>query len=152
MLIDEAENLFRFSRVERRTALRSLAFYCGGALPSAAVVLALTPGALVKLQGECDALLGEVTAQRTALPFEDAQMLQRRLSRARPIEVSAFEPQLYVELAQSIASVHAQVRGPVVDPGWPVFVERAASEAASPRALARTCVDRLERRWWLGAG
>jgi formate dehydrogenase len=35
LLIDEAENLYRggTSRLERRTALRSLSFYCGGMLP-----------------------------------------------------------------------------------------------------------------------
>lgn len=152
LLIDEAENLFRFSRVERRTALRSLAFYCGGALPSACVVLALTPDALAKLQGECDALLGEVSAQRTALPFEDAQMLQRRLSRARPIEVPAFEPRLYAQLAQRLRAVHAEVRGPSLEPGWASFVERAAASATSPRELLRVCVDRLERGWWFDAG
>jgi len=44
VLIDEAENLYT-SGVPwsaRRTALRSLAFYCGGAIPGAAVVMAMT--------------------------------------------------------------------------------------------------------------
>lgn len=153
LLIDEAENLFRFSRVERRTALRSLAFYCGGALPRACVVLALTPEALERLQGECDALLAEVSVQRTALPFEDAQMLRHRLARARPIEVPAFEPRMYAQLADQLRALHAQVRGcPIarVDPRFGEKVEAIAAVARTPRELLRACVDRLERAWWYG--
>ena len=50
LLLDEAENLYRVgvSRAERRTALRSLAHYCGGAIPRATVVLAVTPDTLAR--------------------------------------------------------------------------------------------------------
>jgi hypothetical protein len=153
LLIDEAENLFRFSRVERRTALRSLAFYCGGALPRACVVLALTPDALERLQGECDALLAEVSLQRTALPFEDAQMLRHRLSRARPIEVPAFEPRMFTQLGEQLRALHERVRGARlarVEPRASEKLAEIAAVARTPRELLRVWVDRLERAWWYG--
>ena len=54
LIVDEAENLYRMgvSRSERRTALRSLAHYCGGALPRATVILAVTPDTLTALRDE----------------------------------------------------------------------------------------------------
>ena len=62
LLIDEAENLYKggTSRAERRTALRSLAFYCGGTLPRACVVLAITPEMLKELRAESKELLDEI--------------------------------------------------------------------------------------------
>src|SRR5262249_14073987 len=73
VVIDEAENLYKMgvSRSERRTALRSLSFYCGGSLPRACVVLAITPDALEKLKEEARELLEEVTEQVTLLENED---------------------------------------------------------------------------------
>ncbi len=77
VILDEAENLYRagVSRAERRTALRSLGFYCGGALPRACVVLAITPETLTLLREEASELLDEIADQSTLLPVEDIAML-----------------------------------------------------------------------------
>ena len=81
IILDEAENLYRagVSRSERRTALRSLSFYCGGSLARACVILAVTPSTLEMLREEADELLDEIEGQATLLPSEDIAMFRHRL-------------------------------------------------------------------------
>ena len=83
VVIDEAENLYRggTTRAERRTALRSLSFYCSGMLPGACVFMAITPEALGRLREEAKELLDDVAAQKTVLPCEDAAMFRQRVAR-----------------------------------------------------------------------
>ncbi|HEU4536937.1 MAG TPA: BREX system ATP-binding domain-containing protein, partial [Polyangiaceae bacterium] len=153
LVVDEAENLYRpgVSRADRRTALRSLAFYCGGALPRACVVLAVTPEALARLRDEVDSLLDEVDLQRTLLPWEDASMLRRRLALARALDVPALGPDQLADLAYRWRVAHAAVRGDVRDAGWNVFVNDAVESGSGARALVRTVLERLERSFWTPA-
>ena len=150
LLVDEAENLYRSgtSRAERRTALRSLAFYCSGALPRACVVLAITPDALLELRGEADDLLRDVAEQRTVLAWEDAAMLARRLRTAPPVDVPALAPEHLRELAERVRATHARVRGDVTDDDYAAYAAARAVDAREPRAFVRLLVDRLERLWW----
>jgi hypothetical protein len=148
LLIDEAENLYKggSSRAERRTALRSLAFYCGGALPRACVVLAITPEVLPELREEAKELLEEVGEQRTLLTWEDATMFRRRLVRAKPVTVPVLLEEHRELLAARVRKTHAAVRGPVKDPGWREHVE--ALHDVTPREIVRRTLDRLEGIWW----
>jgi hypothetical protein len=150
LIIDEAENLFRpgVSRAERRTALRSLAFYCGGALPRACVVLAVTPEALARLRDEAGALLDEIDGQSTLLAWEDASMLRRRLAFARPLDVPPLGPEQLAELAERWRLVHGAVRGTARDDDWPEFVRALVRREVGARALVRAAVERLERSFW----
>jgi hypothetical protein len=149
LLVDEAESLYTtgVSRIIRRTALRSLSFYCGGALPSACVVLAITPAALEELRGESKELLAEVAEQRTVLPWEDASMLQRRLSRLEPQPVPRLGRAQRQELAERVWATHRDVRGTryqvELDP-----LLRAGRVNEAPRVLVRRVMDHLESRWW----
>jgi hypothetical protein len=150
LVVDEAENLYRpgVTRAERRTALRSLAFYCSGALPRACVVLAVTPEALTRLRDEVGELLDEVDLQRTLLPWEDASMLRRRLAASRALDVPALDPEQLADLARRWRLAHATVRGDTNDPGWNGFVETASHSGAGARALVRSVIERLERAFW----
>jgi hypothetical protein len=150
VLIDEAENLYTagVSRGERRTALRSLAFYCGGALPSACVILAITPKVLREMKRDSTELLTDIAEQRTVLEWEDAEMLRRRLSRLTPQPVPEFSRRHRTELAERVRATHKKVRGPVLDEGWDSAVRRAARAEISPRELVRSLMDRLERIFW----
>ena len=149
ILIDEAENLFRaFTAPQRRAALRSLSYYCGGTLPGSCVVLAITPDALERLRGEADSLLADVAEQRTVLPSEDAAMLRRRLHQARPIEVPTLDEAQRVVLAFKVQAAHRRVRAPTSDPRWASWVSETIASAATPRELVRRAVDRLEGLWW----
>ncbi|HEU4403853.1 MAG TPA: hypothetical protein VFS43_00960 [Polyangiaceae bacterium] len=150
LIIDEAENLYRpgVTRVERRTALRSLAFYCSGALPRACVVLAVTPPALARLRDEAASLLDEVDLQRTLLAWEDASMLRRRLTLSRPLDVPPLSPDQLSDLAERWRLAHASLRGTTRDPGWPDFVRGLVVGGVSARALVRAAVERLERSFW----
>jgi hypothetical protein len=152
LLIDEAENLYKAgtSRPERRTALRSLAFYCGGALPRACVILAVTPETLEMLREEADEMLAEVTEQRTLLAWEDVTMLRRRLLRAKPIEVAKLGKPDLLELAERVRELASAARGAVRDPAWNTFVEETVSGRPIARRVVRAVVSRLESRWWLG--
>jgi hypothetical protein len=152
LLIDEAENLYKAgtSRPERRTALRSLAFYCGGALPRACVILAVTPETLEMLREEADEMLSEVTEQRTLLAWEDVTMLRRRLLRAKPIEVAKLGKPDLLELAERVRELASAARGAVRDPAWNTFVEETVSGRPIARRVVRAVVSRLESRWWLG--
>lgn len=154
MIIDEAENLYRGgnTRASRRTALRSLSFYCGGALPGACVVMAVTPDALDDLREEAAALLDDVAEQRTVLAMEDAAMFRRRLTMLRPIEVPALTQGMLSILAFRVREVHQAVRGPVVDPLWSSFVYELVGGEGTPRRVLRAVVDRLEGQWWASRG
>jgi P-loop Domain of unknown function (DUF2791) len=150
LMIDEAENLYKggSSRSERRTALRSLAFYCGGALPSACVVLALTPDVLPELQSEAKELLDEVSEQRTLLTWEDAAMFRRRLIRSKPTMVPALLDEHKELLASRVRKTHAAVRGAVKDPAWADHLASLATPSVTPREVVRRTVERLESLWW----
>ncbi len=152
VLIDEAENLYRggTSRPERRTALRSLAFYCGGSLPRACVIFAVTPETLGMLREEAEAMLDDITEQRTVLSCEDVTMLRRRLLRARPIEVARLSKDGLTELATRVRAVHASARGAVRDAEWGEFVAGLVSHRPTPREVVRGAVTRLETLWWSG--
>ena len=146
VIVDEAENLYRrgVSRPERRTALRSLGFFCGGALPRACVVLALTPETLASLREEASALLDEIEVQVTILPQEDIAMLRHRLLRAKPIEVRKLDVEERSTLVARVRSLHVRVRGAHPDEGWDAWLEKAQAESQSPRELVRRTVERLE--------
>lgn len=149
ILIDEAENLYRgLDRAQRRAALRSLSFYCGGTLPGSCVVLAITPDALTSLRQEAGELLDDVAEQRTVLPSEDAAMLRRRINFTRPVEVPELDAGQRVVLAFRVRATHTRVRGEVDDPRWASWVTGALADAATPRELVRRVIDRLEGLWW----
>jgi hypothetical protein len=147
VLLDEAENLYRpgVSRPERRTALRSLAFYCGGSLAQACVVLAVTPDTLTSLREEASELLDEIEEQRTLLPSEDVAMLRRRLVKAKPLEVQRLTKAELAELAEQARKLYVSVRGRTPDPELDAFVKKEIAGGPSPRALLRRTIARLER-------
>jgi hypothetical protein len=151
LVLDEAENLYRagVSRAERRTALRSLAHYCGGALPRATVVLAVTPDTLEALRDEAGALLDEIEEQTTLLPTEDVAMLRRRLLRTRPIGVMKLGARELEKLADQARRVARDVRGKHVDRHVGAFLERAVTDSDTPRELLRRVMLREERIAWL---
>jgi CRP-like cAMP-binding protein len=146
VIVDEAENLYRsgVSRVDRRTALRSLSFYCGGTLPRACVVTALTPDSLVSLRDEAPALLDEVSEQKGTLPCEDATMFARRLKRTKPTEVEPLTTQDRERLALRLYAMHERVRGEPAKLDLDELLATIRSDT-SPRALVRTVIDALER-------
>jgi hypothetical protein len=150
LFIDEAENLYRggVARAERRTALRSLAFYCGGVIASGCVVLALTKDASEKLADECEELLGEVDEQASTLTWEDAAMFLRRLRRPKVIPVPALKQDAAHDLARAVRKAHRAVRGSVRAPGIDALVDEHLAARDTPRAIVRTVVDCLERAWW----
>jgi hypothetical protein len=151
VIIDEAENLYRTgtSKPERRTALRSLGFYCGGSLPNACVVLAVTPETLELLREEADVMLDDITEQRTVLACEDVTMLRHRLLRARPLRVASLDRPELEELAQRVRTVHASARGAVRDREWNRWLPEAIAAVESPRELVRAVVARLEARYFV---
>lgn len=151
VILDEAENLYRagVSRSERRTALRSLGFYCGGSLPRACVVLAVTPDTLEALREEAGALLDEIEEQATLLPQEDVAMLRRRLLRARPIPVAKLGKDDLATLAEQARRVARTVHGSRrADPEWDAAAARFVKESSTPRALLRRVALREERLAW----
>jgi len=153
LLIDEAENLYKggSSRAERRTALRSLAFYCGGALPRACVVLAITPDVLTEMRAEAKELLEEVGEQRTLLTWEDATMFRRRLVRTKPVVVPVLLDEHRELLARRVRDTHASVRGPVKDAGWAEHLVTLGAASTTPREIVRRTIERLEGLWWQGS-
>lgn len=148
IVLDEAENLYRagVSRPERRTALRSLAFYCGGAIPRACVVLAVTPDTLVSLRDEAGELLDEIEEQTSLLPSEDVALLRRRLLRSRPLTVNKLSRDDLRTLATRVRKLHRSVRGPTKDAGWEAFLDEAVAGAATPRELLRQVTLRCEEQ------
>jgi hypothetical protein len=150
LTIDESENLYRggTTQAERRTALRALSFYCGGTLPSACVILAITPAVLKDLKRDAKELLDEVAEQETVLACEDALMLRRRLAQARPVEVPALTSDQTGQLVERVRRTHRAVRGSVKDPAFPKFAREQSALAPFPRATVRAVVERLESAWW----
>ncbi len=150
VLLDEAENLYRpgVSRSERRTALRSLGFYCGGGLPRACVVLAVTPSSLEDLRAEAGELLDAIEEQRTLLPTEDVTMLRRRLLRARPMDVIRLTRADLAVLGTHAKSLYEKVHGKVKDAGWEPWLKKAVASSESPRVLLQAVTQRLERLAW----
>lgn len=151
IILDEAENLYRtgVSRVERRTALRSLSFYCGGSLPGACVVLAVTPDTLEHLREEAEMLLDELDEQASRLPEEDPWMLRRRLQ-ARPITITKLRKADLEELARRAHTLGRRARGAVPDPTWEEDLQTILREAKTPRQLVRMVAMRTERLAWHG--
>lgn len=153
LLIDEAENLYTtgLSQAARRSALRTLSFYCGGSLPGACVVLAMTPPAYAELRKEANTLLRELKELASTLDGEDPALFRRRLSRLEPEVVPPFSRGMRLELIDRVVSAHRAVRGPVEIEQWPEIARAAAREARSPRELVRRLMDELESAWWAGA-
>ncbi len=153
ILIDEAENLYSSGLPwsVRRTALRSLAFYCGGAIPGAAVVMAMTPPAFEDLGHEAGLLLNEADEMASTLDIEDVDLFRRRLKQLKPVDVPALTRRQREELADKVLRTHRSVRGTVDVPDWPMHRARLSREHRSPRTLIRTLVDELESIWWSGA-
>jgi hypothetical protein len=154
VLIDEAENLYRggTTRAERRTALRSLSFYCSGTLPGACVVMAITPEALTAAARGGEELLDDVAEQKTVLPCEDAAMFRRRVARVAAMDVPALTSANRLTLAFKVRTTHESVRGRVPDPQWFAWIDQLVATDAPPRGLVRQVADRLERAWWARGG
>ncbi len=152
VILDEAENLYRagVSRAERRTALRSLGFYCGGALPRACVVLAITPETLTLLREEASELLDEIADQSTLLPVEDIAMLRRRLIRARPIQIKKLDKAALGVLAEQAHRFARTFHGKKPDRDWESFMTHALKESNTPRELLRQVILREEQLAWFG--
>ena len=130
--IDESENLYRggTTQAERRTALRSLSFYCGGTLPSACVILAIT-------------LLFSRPSQRRARAPE-----RSRRTRDRARLGGRFDAQKAAEsgspggpgstadqtsdLIERVRKTHRAVRGTVRDSGFGKFMREQAASATLP--------------------
>jgi len=153
LLIDEAENLYTsgVSRSVRRSALRSLSFYCGGALPEACVVIAMTPAALGQMRSESGTLLMEQAEVDSTLPLEDVLVFRRRLAKLSPEQVPAFSRPMRQKLAEQVRSVHRSVRGAVEVPDWDQLVREVTSDGVAPRVLVRELIDHLEAAWWSGS-
>lgn len=152
ILIDEAENLYTsgVSESKRRSALRTLAFYCGGALPGACVIMAMTPTALTAMKREASGLLREAAEVSSTLDIEDVELFRRRLHALKPDEVPTFTMPMRRELAKKVRAVHKQVRGTVNFPDWELLVEELVKDGGSPRTMMRHLVDELEAAWWAG--
>lgn len=152
VLIDEAENLYTsgVSEPARRSALRALSFYCGGALPGACVILAMTPPALAQLRKESKALLREAAEADSTLELEDVELFRRRLTKLVPDEVPAFSTAMRRELAKKVRATHRGVRGAVELSHWDELVQAVSREEGSPREMMRRLVDELEAAWWAG--
>jgi hypothetical protein len=153
LLIDEAENLYTtgVSRTLRRSALRSLSFYCGGALPEACVVLAMTPPALAQMRQESGTLLAEQSEVDSTLPLEDVLVFKRRLAKLSPEQVPPLTRPMRLKLAEQVRQVHRSVRGPVKADDWDAVVREVTVDGIAPRVLVRRLVDHLEAAWWGGA-
>jgi hypothetical protein len=153
LLIDEAENLYTtgVSRSLRRSALRTLSFYCGGALPEACVVLAMTPSALTQMRQESGTLLLEQSEVDSTLPLEDVLVFKRRLAKLSPEQVPAMSKPMRRTLAEQVRDVHRSVRGATEVPDWDSVVREITADAVAPRVLIRRLVDHLEAAWWAGS-
>ncbi len=152
ILIDEAENLYTtgVSRPSRRAALRTLSFLCGGAVPGACVILAMTPSALAEMRKESAALLGEQEETESTLTLEDVTLFRRRLSKLVPDEVPDFSRPMRLALAERVRSTHELVRGSVDVGDWEGVVRAAVNAGGPPRTLVRHLADQLEAAWWRG--
>lgn len=149
IVLDEAENLFRagVSRAERRTALRSLSFYCGGWIERGVVVLAVTPDTLSILRSESAELLEEIDGQATHLPEEDVTMLRRRL-RSRPLSVARMGREELEELADRAYQVGCKARGLRRERSREELLETFAKGAKKPREVVQRVAQHVEGRAW----
>jgi hypothetical protein len=152
ILIDEAENLYTSGRppASRRTSLRSLAFYCGGVLPGACVIMAMTPPAFEAMKSEARDLLAEAVDMDTTLELEDVARFRRSLHGLKPEPVRPLNQGERAELCERVRKMHRSVRGPVELEDWAERVSRAVKAHASPRTLIRALTDELEAAWWAG--
>ncbi|HEU5060917.1 MAG TPA: BREX system ATP-binding domain-containing protein [Kofleriaceae bacterium] len=152
ILIDEAENLYTSGRppASRRTSLRSLSFYCGGALPGACVIMAMTPPAFEAMKKEARDLLAEAGDMDTTLELEDVGRFRRSLHGLKPDPVKPLTAAERAELCERVRRMHRSVRGPVELADWEQRVAGAVKQHASPRTLVRALVDELESTWWAG--
>jgi hypothetical protein len=152
ILIDEAENLYTSGRppASRRTSLRSLSFYCGGALPGACVIMAMTPPAFEAMKSEARDLLTEAADMDTTLELEDVTRFRRALWGLKPEPVKPLTAAERGELCERVRRMHRAVRGPVELADWDERVAAAVKAHASPRTLVRALVDELESAWWAG--
>ena len=152
IVLDEAENLFRagVSRAERRTALRSLSFYCGGWIERGVVVLAVTPDTLSILRSESAELLTEIDGQATHLPEEDVTMLRRRL-RSRPLSVARMDKGELEELADRAYQIGCKARGLRRERSREELLETFAKGAKKPREVVQRVAQHVEGRAWTAA-
>jgi len=152
VLIDEAENLYTSGRppASRRTSLRSLSFYCGGALPGACVIMAMTPPAFEAMKREAKGLLAEAGDMDTTLELEDVSRFRRSLHGLKPDPVKPLTAPERAELCERVRRMHRSVRGAVEVAEWEQRVVAAVKAHASPRTLVRALVDELESTWWAG--
>ena len=153
ILIDEAENLYTsgLARNVRRSALRTLSFYCGGSVPGACVLLAMTPNTFVEMRKECKTLLSELNQVGSTLDIEDVDLFRRRLGKLEPNVVPEFSRKMRKELAEKVRRTHRSVRGAVEMDDWEDVVSHVARSASSPRQVVRELIDRLEASWWAGS-
>ena len=153
ILIDEAENLYTTGVIEsqRRSALRTLSFYCGGAIPGACVVMAMTPPALAAMRKEAGSLLREAASVHSTLELEDVDLFRRRLHVLQADEVPALSRAMRHELSSKVRAMHKSVRGPVEVPEWEQTVSEVVKAGGPPRLLMRRLVDELEAAWWAGS-
>ena len=149
IVLDEAENLFRagVSRAERRTALRSLAFYCSGWLSRSVIVLAVTPDTLGILRAEAHELLDEIDAQATLLPEEDISMLRRRL-RSRPLSVGRMGRKEMEELADLVYGVGCRGRSIRRERSRQELIDDIVQGAKTPREIVQRVARHVESRAW----
>jgi hypothetical protein len=149
IVLDEAENLFRagVSRAERRTALRSLSFYCGGWIARGVVVLAVTPDTLSILRSESAELLAEIDGQATHLPEEDVTMLRRRL-RSRPLSIARMGREELEELADRAYQIGCKARGLRRERSRGELLETFAKGAKQPREVVQRVAQHVEGRAW----
>lgn len=152
IIIDEAENLYTtgVTRSARRSALRALSFYCGGVLPEACVIMAITPPSLLDMKKESGELLGELEEVEATLDIEDVTLFKSRLRKLAPHDVPPLTRPMRMELAERVRATHKSVRGPVDVPHWEALVKESARLGGPPRVLVRRLVDELESAWWAG--
>ena len=149
IVLDEAENLFRagVSRPERRTALRSLAFYASGWIERAVVVLAVTPDTLAVLRSESKELLAQIDGQATHLPEEDVAMLRRRL-RTKPLAVTRMGRPELEELADRAYQIGCKARGLRRERSRAELLGELAAGAKTPREVVQRVAQHVEGRAW----
>lgn len=152
VLIDEAENLYSsgLSPAQRRTALRSLSFYCGGSLPRACVIMAMTPPAFEDLKSEARQLLEEANHIDSTLDVEDVARFRRALWGLKPDPIRPLTRAERAELCDRVVRMHRSVRGRVTLPDMDAHLKAQVARHASPRTLIRALVDELEAAWWSG--
>ncbi len=92
--------------------------------------------------------MNEVAEQETVLACEDALMLRRRLSQAKPVDVPALTAAQTGDLIERVRRTHRTVRGSVRDPAFAKFAREETANASPPRATVRATVERLESAWW----